>query len=220
MLHILLQLVGIAVLSVILVRFKLTKALDVIENKMDRTWDEIMSLDRNMRVLQRAVNVRSREGQVLHQIKTHLECPICSTEMRRPYALPNCGHTFCQNCLKAWFETKRAEFIALYPSYRDEHLNVAHALSVLLDYYSDRPGLVATHRSINALRRAFPEGCVYQCPVCRTHISCPPVEAVAMKKLVRELGVGLMNWDSYGPNVDAEDESHPWDHFFPRRSVC
>ncbi|GBL48628.1 hypothetical protein CJJ07_001316 [Candidozyma auris] len=45
------------------------------------------------------------KDQLILNIVSSLECSICSEVMHVPF-LASCGHTFCYNCLNAWFETK------------------------------------------------------------------------------------------------------------------
>ncbi|QWU86574.1 hypothetical protein CA3LBN_000792 [Candidozyma haemuli] len=45
------------------------------------------------------------KDQLILKVISSLECSICSEVMHVPF-LASCGHSFCYNCLNAWFATK------------------------------------------------------------------------------------------------------------------
>jgi hypothetical protein len=52
------------------------------------------------------------EGKVevkIEELKSKLECSICFSVYNRPCTLA-CGHTFCQDCWKKWFDQKSLAF--------------------------------------------------------------------------------------------------------------
>ncbi len=47
---------------------------------------------------------RGLKAQLLQDILSTMQCPICQDPMSIPFMLPECGHTFCYSCIKAWLE--------------------------------------------------------------------------------------------------------------------
>ena len=47
---------------------------------------------------------RGLKAQLLQDILSTIQCPICQEPMSIPFLLPECGHTFCYSCIKAWLQ--------------------------------------------------------------------------------------------------------------------
>ena len=121
---------------------------------------------------------------------------------RRRNRLSDCGHTFCQPCLRDWFNTSLTQFLATNP-----HLRHMQALPQAALYQQ------APH---------------YTCPTCRTTVKSSPVEVFALKALVRTIATAAGESSpkkppaaaQHGGGMNRAQGVHtpgPWDGFFPRR---
>ncbi|KAF9047352.1 hypothetical protein BJ165DRAFT_1465434 [Panaeolus papilionaceus] len=147
-------------------------------------------------------------------VTEHFECAICSSEMWTPYILPGCGHTFCQKCLIDWFGTTQAKFLAAHPNYHANH-NTNYGLSQILDYLAAYPNLATDPRSISALKQSLPAEPKYECPECRSPVTSPPIEAFAMKKLIRIVAASKGQGSPKPKSRHPVARNNPWDGFFP-----
>ncbi|KAJ3554953.1 hypothetical protein NM688_g2839 [Phlebia brevispora] len=90
---------------------------DRLKNIAAERMEELIQMSKLLE--ERAAEVAIAEGQlkdVVDGILERLECAICSTLMTRPYIL-ECGHVFCQKCLKTWFS--QCSFFPTCPNCRD-----------------------------------------------------------------------------------------------------
>ncbi|KIK33101.1 hypothetical protein CY34DRAFT_18592 [Suillus luteus UH-Slu-Lm8-n1] len=46
-----------------------------------------------------------------------LSCDICAHLMHSPYLLSDCGHCYCEGCLKGWFDETLTKHIRAHPTY-------------------------------------------------------------------------------------------------------
>ncbi|KAG1771436.1 hypothetical protein EDD22DRAFT_947876 [Suillus occidentalis] len=46
-----------------------------------------------------------------------LSCDICTHLMHSPYLLSDCGHCYCEGCLKGWFDETLTKHIRAHPTY-------------------------------------------------------------------------------------------------------
>lgn len=103
-------------------------------------------------------------------------------------SLPDCGHTFCQNCLQGWFSTILAHFMTVHPHYnmnspfpppppipRFDPRLPPQMLYMQLQHYQQQQ---------QQLQQEKPE---YTCPTCREPVRTRPTEEYALKSLVRTI---------------------------------
>ncbi|SJL13929.1 uncharacterized protein ARMOST_17380 [Armillaria ostoyae] len=156
------------------------------------------------------------------QLNDNTTCEICATYMWSPYLLPECGHTFCQTCIRDWFATTKRGYSLENPEYHPTDLIEIpeDLLETMLNYAFDRDELATLSSKIAALGG----GPVYSCPICRRAVENPPVEIYAMKSIVRVVAaaqgesspskaVPRRNLSRRNP-VQGE---HSWVDFFPAR---
>ncbi|PPQ98433.1 hypothetical protein CVT24_004112 [Panaeolus cyanescens] len=153
------------------------------------------------------------------EVSEHFECAICASEMWTPYTLPNCGHTFCQKCLLDWFDTTQAKFLAAHPAYHAGRPHQIHALSQILDYLCAYPNLAADPRSISALKQTLPIEPKYECPECRSQVTSAPIEAFAMKKLIRTVAAASGRGSPKPKSKHPIARNSPWDGYFPKSKL-
>ncbi|KAF9070893.1 hypothetical protein BDP27DRAFT_1446754 [Rhodocollybia butyracea] len=128
----------------------------------------------------------------ISDVEDSVVCEVCTMKMWTPYIL-ECGHTYCQSCLKArkfyslssseaysfssqdWFSTTLALHNAAHPNY-----NINQPQPHQMPYGMDAYG----HHYMHLLAATVPEP-QYTCPTCREQVRNPPVEDFNLKKVVR-----------------------------------
>ncbi|KAH8828127.1 hypothetical protein DL96DRAFT_1149114 [Flagelloscypha sp. PMI_526] len=110
-------------------------------------------------------------------LEDHVCCEICTAKMWVPYML-DCGHAFCGQCLTDWFQTSLNNHHARYPT--------NPALVPMLNLLR-----TANPEQQHNIRRQFghllPPDVEYTCPTCRNKVHRKPIEAFALKALVRKV---------------------------------
>lgn len=150
---------------------------------------------------------------------------------KQSYSLPECGHTFCQNCLQDWFSTTLAQHMAANPAYNLNHPNNVPEYAQALLRATHTP---LTPQNMQHLAAVFGNHQVpkpeYNCPACRTPVVNRPVEAFTLKSLVRIVAKteGEQSPRKEQPPVGRKGKGKgkgpvvrtgPWDGFFPKVRV-
>ena len=124
-----------------------------------------------------------------------------------------CGHTFCQGCLSDWFTTTLMQYMTSHPEWTPDPPELAHArlmLRRILDAQSRAK--IESHIQHMELHVAQPP---YSCPSCRTAVKKRPIEAFALKAIVRTIAAAE---DEQGPQeatIRGATRENPWEGFFP-----
>ncbi len=142
------------------------------------------------------------------------ECILC-------HSLPDCGHTFCQNCLQDWFSSTQAQFMTSHPGYDPNQLISDQKT---LGLYKLAQALMHNPQAANSMQisalvtQLLPLHPQYTCPTCREPVKSRPTEAFALKALVRTVSstMGESSPKRSKQSGKAPDES-VWDGFFPAR---
>jgi len=134
-----------------------------------------------------------------------VSCNICSHTMFTPYILTVCGHTFCQKCLKDWFDHTLRNFI---PNHNQPQ--IAPNLMAMLQ----APGMLQHPQMAAYIQAHIPLQPQYTCPECRAPVKAAPVENFAMKSLARM--VTSAKKDAVPP-TPARPRVGPWERYFPSR---
>ncbi|KAJ7576815.1 hypothetical protein C8J56DRAFT_371488 [Mycena floridula] len=90
------------------------------------------------------------------KLAENIECEICTSSLKDPWILKECGHSFCLSCLDTWFSRTLAKHIEVHPHYRIVH---------------------------NLDRHLLPQPS-YRCPKCRESVTERPSEDFTLKALV------------------------------------
>jgi hypothetical protein len=132
--------------------------------------------------------------------------PFCSS-------LSDCGHCYCEGCLKGWFDKTLTKHIRAHPTYdASRKLVPPHFPQVLqsIGPYLSYPIQTQLQAVCNASRRQQPE---YTCPRCRQEITKKPVVNFVVRDMVclvvTALGQPDTGKESSGQRVG------PFDTFFP-----
>lgn len=156
------------------------------------------------------------------KLEDDITCEICTLKMWSPYLLPECGHTFCQSCLRDWFNTTLEQHRRQHPHYHpNQPIMLPDFLREMMFYPQIAPQqLSALVKQITAASG----GPVFSCPTCREPVKNRPVEIFAIKSLVRT--VAAAQGESSPRKEPPEGRSRsknkaparlegPWDRFFP-----
>ncbi|OAX39948.1 hypothetical protein K503DRAFT_865004 [Rhizopogon vinicolor AM-OR11-026] len=152
------------------------------------------------------------------KLEDTLSCDICANLMYSPYILLNCGHCYCEGCLKGWFDETLTKHIRMHPTYdmnRDpmprKFPQLLHALHPYISIQL-RTQLLATY---NNYRQQQPE---YTCPGCRTEVTEKPVVNYAIKDVVSVVASALGQSDTRVQSSTSRlvQQTAPFDGFFPR----
>ncbi len=127
------------------------------------------------------------------------------------FSLPSCGHTFCQTCVKMWFNTILTQHKLLYPSYS---LTVPLPLAI----YARRNTLLGQldiRNYSDEYRNQNPHP-GYTCPTCRTMQRSQPVEVFKLKEIVTK--VAAVSFGKTSPPREEQNANNDigkvWDRFF------
>ncbi|TFK44502.1 hypothetical protein BDQ12DRAFT_730555 [Crucibulum laeve] len=179
------------------------------------------------RVLQ--TSRRHEKGKLVDttQLEDNINCEICTARMWSPHLLPDCGHAFCQSCLRDWFSTIQAQFMASNPHYdgNQPSPHSAHIQMLLSNPHTFHRPQIA--QQIAQLLTAYqPPRPDYSCPTCREPVKTRPVEDFALKALVRTIAsaagensptkTSAASVSRRGNGRGPIGTSGPWDGFFPR----
>ena len=116
------------------------------------------------------------------------------------YSLPECGHTFCQSCLKNWFHTTLTQHVAIHPNYD------INAQPVQINGNLQHGFLVP--------QQVQPR---YTCPKCREEVKTRPAEDFVLKSLVRTIAgaAGEASPKKQDPVGGlGQRRGSPWSSFF------
>lgn len=156
------------------------------------------------------------------KLEDDINCEICTLKMWSPYLLPECGHTFCQSCLRDWFNTTLEQHRRQHPHYHpNQPIMLPDFLREMMFYPQIAPQqLSALVKQITAASG----GPVFSCPTCREPVKNRPVEIFAIKSLVRTVAAaqGESSPRKEPPDGRLRSKNHvpariegPWDRFFP-----
>lgn len=152
--------------------------------------------------------------------------PSCESEVAShancsyPVSLPDCGHTFCQQCLQDWFSTTLSQHKSNHPQY-----NIAQQPQVPY-YLSNLTGHIPfTAAQRTQLANIFPPPIphpTYTCPKCRVTVGSKPIESFALKSLVNAVAklqgekspTKSSTSKSRGRKGAQTRKDGPWDQFF------
>ena len=127
-----------------------------------------------------------------------------------------CGHSFCQACLKDWFETTFTKF-------KEDHPNYHNAIRGLEHYYAmlRSPRLPAQERrylesQIRVTLQTIGQP-TYTCPTCRVPVKEQPSEIFSFKQMVQAYAetLGETAPKKVLPPRGSKESAGPWDKFFP-----
>lgn len=146
-----------------------------------------------------------------------LSCDICAHLMYSPYVLLDCGHSYCEGCLKRWFNEIFTRHVRAYPTYNvnrkplpRDFPQTLHAISPYVPYQLQLQLLTV----YNASRQQQP---VYSCPGCRTEVTRKPVVNFAVKDMVSIVGSVLEQPDPRRESSNIRGpQAGPFDAFFHR----
>ncbi|KAG2343000.1 hypothetical protein BDR05DRAFT_963372 [Suillus weaverae] len=146
-----------------------------------------------------------------------LSCDICAQLMYSPYLLLDCGHSYCEGCLKGWFDETLTKHIRAHPAYDMHRKPVPRNFPQILDTispYVSRPIQMQLQALYNNSRQQQPE---YTCPGCRKEVTGKPVVNFAVKDMVSIVGRVLGRPDTRRePSNIRGQQAGPFDGFFPR----
>ncbi|KAL0956175.1 hypothetical protein HGRIS_002335 [Hohenbuehelia grisea] len=173
----------------------------------------------------RDLNEKSAEASIApSQLEDLVTCEICTALMWKPYILPNCGHTYCESCLRDWFNTTLAQHMQAHPGY-DPNQQIPQDLLDLLRHPHYRQGAEA----MIAAQYAQPE---YSCPTCRERVRDHPTENFSLKSVVAIVAAAQGESSPQKPKPAAPSKGRgrkgkqpakkiegPWDGFFPAQKA-
>ncbi|KAJ8596345.1 hypothetical protein M405DRAFT_877613, partial [Rhizopogon salebrosus TDB-379] len=101
------------------------------------------------------------------KLEDTLSCDVCANMMYSPYTLLDCGHCYCEGCLKGWFDETLAKHMRTHPMYdvnRDPMPQNFPQLLQTLHPYISFPHRTQLLEIYNNSKQQQPE---YTCPGCR-----------------------------------------------------
>ncbi|KAK0212616.1 hypothetical protein DFS33DRAFT_48369 [Desarmillaria ectypa] len=171
--------------------------------------------------LQAATPSLSRPTIDPSKLEDDITCEICTLKMWSPHILPECGHTFCQSCLRDWFNTTLEKHRRQHPHYHpNQPIMLPRYLREMLFYPQiDPQQLSVLVKQITAASG----GPAFSCPTCREPVKTRPVEIFAIKSLVRTVAAAQgESSPRKGPEGRSRSKNKaparregPWDLFFP-----
>jgi hypothetical protein len=132
--------------------------------------------------------------------------PFCSR-------LSDCGHCYCEGCLKDWFNETLTKHIHAHPTYGVNRKLVPPNFSQVLQSIGPHlpyPIQTQLQAACNASRRQQPQ---YTCPGCRQEITKKPVVNFVVRDMVSLVGRTLGQPDTR--KESSGQRAGPFDAFFP-----
>jgi hypothetical protein len=132
--------------------------------------------------------------------------PFCSS-------LSDCGHCYCEGCLKGWFDESLTKHIRAHPTYDANRKPVPPNFPQVLQSigpYLSYPIQTQLQAVCDASRRQQPE---YTCPGCRREITKKPVVNFVVRDMVSLVGSALGQPDAR--RESSGQRAGPFDTFFP-----
>ncbi|KAG0708280.1 hypothetical protein DFH29DRAFT_891731 [Suillus ampliporus] len=150
------------------------------------------------------------------KLREMLSCDICTHFMHSPYLLLDCGHSYCERCLKGWFDETLTKYIRAHPTYnmnRDPLPPDFPKILQTLAPYIPLQLRTQLHAMFNTFRQQQPE---YTCPSCRKEVAGKPVVNYAIKNMVSIVAGVLGESDTRSSTFGRGQQMSPFDGFFPR----
>ncbi|PPQ76156.1 hypothetical protein CVT26_009216 [Gymnopilus dilepis] len=170
------------------------------------------------------IRALQRRNLALTDMLRPLSCSICMTLMRDPLVLPECGHSFCDECLRTWFETIRRKFTQGHPS-RDPLPGLSLAsLKRLSALVKENARLAHLRPAVKEIARFMQPRAEYTCPLCDSLVGTRPVINFQLKEAVeaaeRDLhDHDLLVLDDYDKEKARKSSVTFWDALFPPGTV-
>ncbi|KIK39002.1 hypothetical protein CY34DRAFT_808757 [Suillus luteus UH-Slu-Lm8-n1] len=142
-----------------------------------------------------------------------LSCDICAHLMHSPYLLSDCGHCYCEGCLRGWFDETLTKHIRAHPTYDVNRKLVPPNVPQILQSIGPPlpyPIQMQLQAACNASRQQQPE---YTCPGCRQEIAKKPVVNFVVRDMVSLVGRALGQPDTR--KESSGQRAGPFDAFFP-----
>ncbi|KIK40348.1 hypothetical protein CY34DRAFT_807282 [Suillus luteus UH-Slu-Lm8-n1] len=142
-----------------------------------------------------------------------LSCDICAHLMHSPYLLSDCGHCYCEGCLKGWFDETLTKHTRAHPTYDVNRKLVPPNFPQVLQSINPRlsyPIQTQLQAVCNASRRQQPE---YTCPGCRQEITRKPVLNFVVRDMVSLVGSAFGQPDTR--RESSGQRAGPFDAFSP-----
>ncbi|KAG1745539.1 uncharacterized protein EDB91DRAFT_153173 [Suillus paluster] len=196
------------------------KQLKEQSQELAEKYQEIDAGRREIELQQQKLSTLQSKGTIdATKLEDMVSCDICAHLMYSPYLLLDCGHSYCERCLKSWFDETLTKYIRAHPTYimdRDPvPPNFPHFLQTLAPYISLQLR-TQLHATFNNFRQQQPE---YTCPGCRKEVTGKPVVNYAIKDIVSVVGSVLGQPDTqreWSSTSGRGQQMGPFDGFFSR----
>lgn len=130
----------------------------------------------------------------------------------RDFSLVGCGHTFCQSCLRDWFDTTYTKHIQQHPEFL-----TGPVIPAYMHQHRNHPQIMEEIRRIQRENKRVTPQPAYTCPACRAPAKAKPVEMFAFKEVVHKVAkaAGENVPEAPAQNRAARpDIGGVWDGFF------
>ncbi|KAI1789514.1 hypothetical protein LXA43DRAFT_1062769 [Ganoderma leucocontextum] len=145
---------------------------------------------------------RHRDEIKLQAMKALMLCCVCGDLLWDPFVL-ECGHVFCQVCLRKWFSTILAAHVIEYPSYDPRSWFPTEYLTLLHDSSLEKGARCDLLSLINQTIASTSHPS-YTCPCCRAVVNNAPISLLSLKSFVHDMvggGLGTQTpaWEDFLP---------------------
>lgn len=133
-----------------------------------------------------------------------------------------CGHSFCVTCLQEWFNTAYSNHLAKYPAYDPQQLIPA----TVRTQFSQGNISASTKRNLQSKVAGIfykTRGPKFSCPTCRMRVHEPPMENLALKRIVSAIADAAQGGCPMRPPPLCWSESGWMNHlvaFSPSPNTC